>query len=135
MCGRDTPGLQAVFGLGRHPKGTERWAAQSPRRSLRRTAARDEVNPGQLVNATVDLVMINDLMGAMTFKIMERMGAQRVFDPARVAAVHSHIAPSADIRSAEQSYVLRQWAKEQDIVHYFPEGSGGIEHVLLPEQG
>jgi 3-isopropylmalate/(R)-2-methylmalate dehydratase large subunit len=96
---------------------------------------RDEVKPGQLVNATVDLVMINDLMGAMTFKIMERMGAQQVFDPRRVAAVHSHIAPSADIRSAEQSYVLRQWAKEQDIVHYFPEGSGGIEHVLLPEQG
>jgi 3-isopropylmalate/(R)-2-methylmalate dehydratase large subunit len=96
---------------------------------------RDEVKPGQLVNATVDLVMINDLMGAMTFKIMERMGAQWVFDPARVAAVHSHIAPSADIRSAEQSYVLRQWAKEQNIVHYFPEGSGGIEHVLLPEQG
>ena len=42
---------------------------------------RDEVKPGQLVNAAVDLVMINDLMGAMTFKIMERMGAQRVFDP------------------------------------------------------
>jgi 3-isopropylmalate/(R)-2-methylmalate dehydratase large subunit len=96
---------------------------------------RDEVNAGQLVNATVDLVMINDLMGAMTFKIMERMGAQQAFDPMRVAAVHSHIAPSADIRSAEQSYVLRQWAKEQNIVHYFPEGSGGIEHVLLPEQG
>jgi 3-isopropylmalate/(R)-2-methylmalate dehydratase large subunit len=98
-------------------------------------SGRDEVEPGQLVNASVDLVMINDLMGAMTFKIMERMGAQQVFDPARVAAVHSHIAPSADIRSAEQSYVLRQWAKDQDIVHYFPEGSGGIEHVLLPEQG
>lgn len=96
---------------------------------------RDEVKPGQLVNAAVDLVMINDLMGAMTFKIMERMGTQRVFDAGRVAAVHSHIAPSADIRSAEQSYVLRQWAKDQEIVHYFPEGSGGIEHVLLPEQG
>lgn len=94
-----------------------------------------EVKPGQLVNAGVDLVMINDLMGAMTFKIMEHMGAERVFDPARVAAVHSHIAPNADIRSAEQSYILRQWAKEQQIIHYFPEGSGGIEHVLLPEQG
>lgn len=96
---------------------------------------RETVQPGQLVNAAVDLVMINDLMGAMTFKIMERMGAQSVFDAARVAAVHSHIAPNADIRSAEQSYVLRQWAKDQGIVHYFPEGSGGIEHVLLPEQG
>jgi 3-isopropylmalate/(R)-2-methylmalate dehydratase large subunit len=95
----------------------------------------ETVEAGQLVNATVDLVMINDLMGAMTFKIMERMGASQVFDPSRVAAVHSHIAPNADIRSAEQSYVLRQWAKEQEIIHYFPEGSGGIEHVLLPEQG
>jgi 3-isopropylmalate/(R)-2-methylmalate dehydratase large subunit len=96
---------------------------------------RDEVKPGQLVNAAVDLVMINDMMGAMIIRIMERMGAQRVFDPARVASVHSHIAPNADIRSAELSYVLRQWSKDQEIVHYFPEGSGGIEHVLLPEQG
>jgi 3-isopropylmalate/(R)-2-methylmalate dehydratase large subunit len=96
---------------------------------------KDEVTPGQLVNASVDLVMINDMMGAMVIKILERMAAQRVFDPARVASVHSHIAPNADIKSAEQSYMLRQWSKEQGIVHYFPEGSGGIEHVLLPEQG
>jgi 3-isopropylmalate/(R)-2-methylmalate dehydratase large subunit len=96
---------------------------------------RDAVTPGQLVNASVDLVMINDMMGAMIIRIMDRMGAQRVFDPARVASVHSHIAPNADIKSAELSYVLRQWSKDQEIVHYFPEGSGGIEHVLLPEQG
>ncbi len=96
---------------------------------------RDEVKPGQLINASVDLVMISDILGPLTIKIWERMGAQRVFDPARVAAVHSHIAPNADIRSAEQSLILRRWAREQEIVHYFPEGSGGIEHVLLPEQG
>jgi len=96
---------------------------------------RDEVKPGQLVNALVDLVMVSDILGPLTIKVWERMGARRVFDPARVAAVHSHLAPNADIRSAEQSYILRQWAKEQEIVHYFPEGSGGIEHVLLPEQG
>jgi 3-isopropylmalate/(R)-2-methylmalate dehydratase large subunit len=96
---------------------------------------RDAVTPGQLVNASVDLVMINDMMGAMIIRIMDRMGAQRVFDPARVASVHSHIAPNADIKSAELSYVLRQWSKDQEIVHYFPEGRGGIEHVLLPEQG
>jgi 3-isopropylmalate/(R)-2-methylmalate dehydratase large subunit len=96
---------------------------------------RDDVTPGELVNASVDLVMINDMMGAMIIRIMDRMGAQRVFDPARVASVHSHIAPNADIKSAELSYVLRQWSKDQEIVHYFPEGSGGIEHVLLPEQG
>jgi 3-isopropylmalate/(R)-2-methylmalate dehydratase large subunit len=96
---------------------------------------RDEVTPGQLVNASVDLVMINDMMGAMIIRIMDRMGAHKVFDPARVASVHSHIAPNADIKSAELSYVLRQWSKDQEIVHYFPEGSGGIEHVLLPEQG
>jgi 3-isopropylmalate/(R)-2-methylmalate dehydratase large subunit len=93
------------------------------------------VKSGQLVNASVDLVMVNDIMGAMVIRIWERMGARRVFDPARVASVHSHIAPNADIKSAEQAYTLRQWSKDQDIVHYFPEGSGGIEHVLLPEQG
>lgn len=96
---------------------------------------RDEVEAGELVNAAVDLVMINDMMGAMIINILGRMGASQVFDRTRVASVHSHIAPNADIRSAELSYVLRQWSKEQDLLHYFPEGSGGIEHVLLPEQG
>jgi hypothetical protein len=34
-----------------------------------------EVKPGQLVNASVDLVMINDLMGAMTFNSGARAAA------------------------------------------------------------
>ena len=47
---------------------------------------KDEVKPGQLVNASVDLVMINDLMGAMTFKIMERRLLRGIMNPAMILA-------------------------------------------------
>ena len=94
----------------------------------------DEVAPGDIVMVRCDVVMTNDISGPMAFRAMEKMGAKRVFDPAKVVLVPDHFVPAKDTRSAELQKLLREWAVEQGVT-YYEQGRGGIEHTLLVEEG
>ncbi len=94
----------------------------------------DEVTPGDIVMVRCDVVMTNDISGPMAFRAMEKMGAKRVFDPAKVVLVPDHFVPAKDTRSAELQKLLREWADEQGVT-YYEQGRGGIEHTLLVEEG
>ena len=94
----------------------------------------DEVAPGDIVMVRCDVVMTNDISGPMAFRAMEKMGAKRVFDPAKVVLVPDHFVPAKDTRSAELQKLLREWAAEQGVT-YYEQGRGGIEHTLLVEDG
>ena len=93
------------------------------------------VEPGELVEVPVDLVMGNDITAPIAIREFEAAGATRVFDRERVALVASHFVPARDISSANQTSIMRRFALKHDILHYYPEGTGGIEHTLLPERG
>ena len=93
------------------------------------------VEPGQLVEAPLDLVMGNDITAPIAIEAFEAAGARRVFDPERIALVASHFVPARDISSADQVGIMRRFARQHGIRHYYPEGQGGIEHTLLPERG
>src|SRR5919201_133212 len=81
-----------------------------------------------------DVVMTNDVSGPMAFRAMERMGATKVFDPAKVVLVPDHFVPAKDARSAELQKLLAEWAERMGVA-YYPQGRGGIEHTLLVEEG
>lgn len=98
-------------------------------------AAGRPVTAGELVEVPVDLVMGNDITAPVAIREFAAAGATRVFDAERVALVASHFVPARDISSADQTAVMRRFAREQHIRHYYPEGTGGIEHTLLPERG
>jgi 3-isopropylmalate/(R)-2-methylmalate dehydratase large subunit len=102
---------------------------------LARAAGRDEVAPGEIIEAGVDLALANDITAPMAIAEFEKAGFERVFDPAKIALVPDHFAPNKDIKAAGQSKLMREFAREHGIVHYFEVGRMGIEHVLLPEQG
>jgi 3-isopropylmalate/(R)-2-methylmalate dehydratase large subunit len=91
--------------------------------------------PGQIVQCGVDLVLANDITAPLAIDSMERMGAERVFDPERVVLVCDHFTPNKDIDSAEQVKRVRDFAARMGIRHYFEGGSCGVEHALLPELG
>lgn len=95
----------------------------------------DEVVPGQLINAKVDIVLGNDITAPIAIDEFRKAGALKVFDKDKVALVPDHFAPNKDIKSAEQCKVLREFAKEQEISHYYEAGEMGVEHALLPEKG
>lgn len=103
---------------------------------LARHAGLDRVEPGQIVNAKVDLVLANELSAAVAIKVMRQIrGADRVFDAARIALVADHFVPAKDAQSASIAKLMKDFAAEQEIEHFFDVGRGGIEHVVLPEEG
>ena len=102
---------------------------------LARAAGRAAVSPGEIIEARVDLALANDITAPLAIAEFERAGFSRVFDPAKVALVPDHFTPNKDVKSAEQAKVVREFAQRHAIEHYFEVGRGGIEHVLLPEQG
>jgi len=94
----------------------------------------NEVKAGQLIEAKIDIAMANDITGPMARVIFDQM-ATKVFDKDKVVLVPDHFTPNKDIKSAEMSKSLREFAKCQSITYYYEGGRVGIEHALLPEKG
>jgi len=97
-------------------------------------AGKDNVRTGEFVNVKVDLVMAHDLTAGIAIQQFRKTGFDRVFDPRKVVLVMDHYVPNKDVLCAEQNVMLRDFAREQDLI-FFGEGKGGIEHVILPEKG
>ncbi len=97
-------------------------------------SGREEVSPGEFVNVKVDLVLANDITAPLSIMEFEKLGAGKVFDPEKIIFVQDHFVPARDIRAAEQSKMMREFARKHNIVHY-EVGRGGIEHIILPDEG
>lgn len=102
---------------------------------LAKHAGLPAVQAGQLIEASVDLTLANDITGPVAIREMERAGFDTVFDPEKIALVMDHFAPNKDIKSAEQCLTCREFAKKHDITHFYDVGDMGVEHALLPEKG
>lgn len=93
------------------------------------------LEPGAIVRARVDVVLINDVNSTLTFRHFENMGGGAVAAPDKVVLVCDHFAPAPHASGARLAKDLRRFAAAQGIKHFFDAGKGGIEHTLLPEQG
>ncbi len=98
-------------------------------------AGLETVSAGQLIEASVDLNLANDITGPVAIREMEKAGFDKVFDNQKVALVMDHFAPNKDIKSAQQCLECREFAKKHGILNFFDVGEMGIEHALLPEKG
>jgi len=90
---------------------------------------------GQIVQCSVDMVLANDITAPLAIKSFKAMGATKVFDKDRISLVCDHFTPNKDIDSAEQVKVVREFAEEMGVTHYYECGDVGVEHALLPEKG
>jgi len=98
-------------------------------------AGLSEVKAGQLIEANLDLVLGNDITAPVAIHEMDKMKINTVFDKDKIALVPDHFVPNKDIKSAEHSKCVREFASKHDITNYFEVGQMGIEHALLPEKG
>lgn len=98
-------------------------------------SGQDEVRPGEIIMADVDLALGNDITAPIAIKILRERGITEVFDRNKIALVPDHFAPNKDIASAQQCKELRDFARDFGIKHYFELGEMGVEHALLPEKG
>lgn len=102
---------------------------------LARHCGRDKVKPGDMIMASVDMVLGTDVTVALSVDVFRSMGAKKVFDPNKIALVNDHFVPAKDVKAATLSKIMREFAHEQEITNYFEVGRSGICHSLLPDQG
>jgi len=112
-------------------KGKASTAMTMAEKILARHAKKQELEPGELVLAEVDLTMANDITAPLAIRAFREAGGKKVFRPERISLVMDHFTPNKDIPSAEQVRESREFAKEQGIKLYFE--TDGIAHALLPE--
>jgi len=102
---------------------------------LARSAGKRAVAPGDLVDASVDIVMCHDVTTPAAIRMLEEKGIDKVFDAEKIVVTPDHFQPAKDIKSAELHKRLDDWAKKHKIKHYYKLGRAGVCHALLPEQG
>ncbi len=101
---------------------------------LAKHAGLASVKAGDLITCSIDMVLANDITAPPSIAEFNKIG-KPVFDNTKIALVPDHFTPNKDIKSADLAKIVRDFAKEHQIQHYFEVGRAGIEHVLLPEQG
>jgi 3-isopropylmalate/(R)-2-methylmalate dehydratase large subunit len=101
---------------------------------LAKHAGIPSVKAGDLITCKLDMVLANDITAPPAIAEFNKIG-RPVFDKDKIALVPDHFTPNKDIKSAGLAKIVRDFAREHEITHYFEVGRVGIEHVLLPEQG
>ena len=101
---------------------------------LAKHAGLPSVKAGDLITCKLDMVLANDITAPPAIAEFNKIG-RPVFDKDKIALVPDHFTPNKDIKSAGLAKIVRDFAREHEITHYFEVGRVGIEHVLLPEQG
>lgn len=98
-------------------------------------AGREQVEAGELLNCKVDVILGNDITAPVAIAEFNKLGLKEVFEQNSIVLVPDHFTPNKDIKSAEQSKIVRDFARAYGIKNYFEVGQMGIEHCLLPEKG
>lgn len=98
-------------------------------------AGLDEVKPGQLIEARLDLVLGNDITAPVAINEFVEADCDRVFDKSKIALVMDHFVPNKDVKAAQQCRQVRMFKRKFEIENFFDVGEMGVEHALLPEKG
>lgn len=95
--------------------------------------AQKDVSPGEIVEAEVDYVMVNDITAPAAFDEFEDM-CTPVLEK-KVVLIPDHYVPNKDVASAIQAKKMRDFARKYRIQNYFDIGSGGVCHQVMIEKG
>jgi len=110
---------------------------------LARASGKEKLEPGDVVFANVDKVMLHDVSGPgviKTFEKLEKDGVlkvEKLFDPSMVWVAEDHFVPSAEKISAENISKLSKFTDKFGIKKHYKYGLGqyGICHTLSHEEG
>jgi 3-isopropylmalate/(R)-2-methylmalate dehydratase large subunit len=98
-------------------------------------ASGNPARAGDVVEANIDLAMATDITTGLSAQVFAEMGAEKVFDPKKIALVNDHFTPPKDIKTAELAQTMRRFAKRYSVEHFFEIGRSGICHNIIPDSG
>ncbi len=95
--------------------------------------SRTDARAGDIVEADVDYVMVNDVTGPLAFQEFEALECEPVRE--KIVLVPDHFVPNKDVASAKQAKEMRDFAKRWGIRNYFEVGRGGVCHQVMLDHG
>ena len=102
---------------------------------LARASEKQQVYPGEIVEANIDVAMTHDLTGPLAIKSFREIGAKKVWDNKKVIIILDHLVPASSVISAGLHKIVRNFAEEQNIKNFYDVGRGGVCHQVMPERG
>ena len=107
---------------------------------LARNAGKERVAPGDNIWVDVDVLMTHDVCGPPTIGIFKREFGQdaKVWDPDKLVIFPDHYIFTSDKHANRNVDILRAFAKEHDLPHYYDVGTDrykGVCHIALAEEG
>ncbi len=102
---------------------------------LANASEKQEVSPGEIVEANIDVAMTHDLTGPLAIKSFREIGAKKVWDRNKVVIILDHLVPASSVISAGLHKIVRNFAEEQNIENFYDVGRGGVCHQIMPEKG
>ncbi len=107
---------------------------------LAKASGRTRVDAGETVWVNVDILMTHDVCGPPTIGIFKREFGDdaRVWDKDKVVIIPDHYIFTNDKYANRNVDILRAFAAEQDLPHYYDVGTErykGVCHVAMPEEG
>lgn len=95
--------------------------------------SKKDVCAGEIVEAAVDYVMVNDITGPAAFDEFDGLCAPILRD--KIILIPDHYVPNKDVASAKQAKKMRDFARRHKIKNYYEVGCGGVCHQLMIEEG
>jgi len=107
---------------------------------LAKAAGKRHVDPGESVWVNVDILLTHDVCGPPTIGIFKKeFGADaKVWDKDKLVIIPDHYIFTNDVYANRNIDILRQFAKEHDLPHYYDVGTDrykGVCHAAMPEEG
>jgi len=102
---------------------------------LARASNKNEVVPGEIVEANIDVAMTHDLTGPLAVKSFKEIGAKKVWDADKIVVILDHLVPASSVISAGLHKTMRDFVNEQGIKNFYDVGRGGVCHQVMPEKG
>jgi len=97
------------------------------------TRSGEDAHAGDIVEAEIDYVMVNDITAPIAFREFEGLGCEPVRE--KIVLIPDHFVPNKDVPSAEQALEMRAFARSHGIDNYFEVGRGGVCHQVMIDEG
>ena len=119
--------------MGDSPGGMMALKQTLAERILSHAAGRP-VRPGDLVVVPVDMAMAVDSIAPSVITVLRQELGARVRDPRRVAIFIDHVAPAANVATADAQVAIRRFAAEEGITQLYDVGRGVCHQVMIEER-
>lgn len=90
---------------------------------------------GEYVFADIDKCLSTDISLPSVLESFSKIKNKTILNKEKIIIIEDHLVPSKDIASANILNKVKNFVSKENIPNYYGFGTGGICHVVMPEEG